>query len=62
MQVMRSIALGRYQGRSKVTGKTFDVPFSPIWFMKDGRIIKLNQHVNTLMLHRAITPDEVLKN
>jgi uncharacterized protein len=51
------IGLGHYQGRSKVTGKTFKVPFAHIWFMKDGRIIKLNHNVNTLMLYRAITVD-----
>ncbi|MBD2067764.1 nuclear transport factor 2 family protein [Leptolyngbya sp. FACHB-671] len=56
------IALGHYQGRSKVTGKPCNVPFSHIWFMKDGRIIKLNHHINTLMPHRAIAPNEVLKN
>lgn len=51
------IGLGHYQGRSKVTGRTFKVPFAHIWFMKDGRIIKLNHNANTLMLYRAITPD-----
>ena len=56
------IASGRYQGGSQVTGKPFNVPFSHIWFMKDGRIIKLNQHINTLMLHRVIAPNEVLKD
>lgn len=55
------IALGHYRGRSKVTGKTFNVPFSHIWSIEDGRIIKLNQHINRSMLHRA-TPDEVLKD
>jgi uncharacterized protein len=56
------ITLGHYQGRSKITGKRFTVPFSHIWFMKDGRIVKLNQHVDTLMLRRAIEPDEVIRN
>jgi uncharacterized protein len=51
------VGLGHYQGRSKVTGKTFKVPFAHVWFMKEGRIIKLNHNVNTLMLHRAITVD-----
>jgi uncharacterized protein len=56
------IALGNYQGRSQVTGKTFDVPFSHIWFLKDGRISKLNYHVDTFVLDRAIAPDNALQN
>jgi uncharacterized protein len=55
------IALGHYQGRSKVTGKIFNIPFSHIWFVKDGRIIRLNQHIDTSILHRAIAPNEVLQ-
>ncbi|MBW4579090.1 MAG: nuclear transport factor 2 family protein [Tildeniella nuda ZEHNDER 1965/U140] len=56
------IALGHYQGRSQVTGKPVDVPFSHIWFLKDGRIIKLNHHVDTVMLDGAIAPDKALQN
>jgi uncharacterized protein len=56
------IALGHYQGRSQVTGKTFDVPFSNIWFLKDGQIAKLNHHVDTFVLECAIAPDKSLQN
>lgn len=56
------VAFGHYQGRSQVTGKTFNVPFSHIWFLKDGRIIKLNHHVDISMLDGVIALDEALQN
>jgi uncharacterized protein len=44
------IASGHYQAHSQVNGKTVDVPFSHIWSLKDGRIIKLSHHADTVML------------
>jgi hypothetical protein len=49
------VSLGYYSGRSKATGREFEVPFAHIWFMKDGQITKVSHHTNTLMLHQAIT-------
>ena len=48
------IALGHYSGRAKATGRTFNVPFAHVWWMRDGRIVKLGHYTNTLLLHRAI--------
>jgi NADPH-dependent 2,4-dienoyl-CoA reductase/sulfur reductase-like enzyme len=47
-----------FVSRSQVTGKTFDVPFSHIWFLKDGQIAKLNHYVDTFVLDRASARDK----
>ena len=49
------VGLGYYSGRSKATSREFKVPFAHVWFMQNGRIVKVNHNANTLMLHRAIT-------
>ena len=49
------IVLGHYSGRAKVTGRTFEVPFAHVWWMRNGKIVKFGHHTNTLLLHRAIT-------
>ena len=46
--------LGRYKGRAAATGRSFEVPFAHIWWMKDGRLAALDQHCDTHLLRLAL--------
>jgi ketosteroid isomerase-like protein len=48
------IGLGHYTGRAKATGRALHVPFVHVWWTRAGKIAKLDQHTNTLILHRII--------
>ncbi|MEO1658076.1 MAG: nuclear transport factor 2 family protein [Pseudomonadota bacterium] len=52
------VVTGQYSGVAKATGKTFEAPFTHIWwFNEDGQIVRMNHSANTLTLHNAITAD-----
>lgn len=50
------IARGRYDGRHKGTGRTIHAQFAHVWWLRDGRIVRFQQHVDTLQVARAMTP------
>jgi ketosteroid isomerase-like protein len=52
------VALGRYQGVAKTTGRSIEVPFVHVWRMRDDRIVALEQHTDTLLIHRALAPED----
>jgi ketosteroid isomerase-like protein len=48
------VALGRYSGTYKATGKSFQADFAHVWKMQDGKVVRFVQYVDTLLVHRAI--------
>lgn len=50
------IALGKYSGAYKATGKSFQANFAHVWRVKDGKAIRFTQYVDTLLVHRALQP------
>jgi uncharacterized protein len=41
------VALGRYRGTAKGTGKLLDVPFVHVWTLHDGRATRFRQFLDT---------------
>jgi ketosteroid isomerase-like protein len=50
------VALGKYSGTYKATGKSFQANFAHVWKFQDGKAIRFIQHVDTLVVHRALQP------
>lgn len=48
------IALGHYSGTYKATGKAFRAPFVHAWTLRDGRIVRFVQYVDTVLVQRAL--------
>jgi len=44
------IVEGRYSGRYKATGKSMDTQFCHVWDVKDGKIARFQQYVDTAKL------------
>jgi ketosteroid isomerase-like protein len=41
------VAIGRYRGVAKHTGKVLDVPFVHIWTLRDGKAVRFRQFLDT---------------
>ena len=50
------IALGKYSGAYKATGKSFQAHFAHVWRVKDGKAFRFTQYVDSLLVHRALEP------
>lgn len=48
------VALGKYSGTYKKTGKSFQANFAHVWKLKDGKAVRFIQYVDTLLVHRAL--------
>ena len=48
------VALGKYSGEYKATGKSFEAKFAHVWKVQDGKAIRFVQYVDTLLVHRAL--------
>jgi uncharacterized protein len=48
------VALGKYSGTYKATGKSFQANFAHVWKVQDGKATQFTQHVDTLLVHRAM--------
>ena len=48
------VALGKYSGTYKATGKSFQADFAHIWKLQDGKAIRFIQYVDTLLVQRAM--------
>jgi len=48
------VALGKYSGTYKRTGKSFQANFAHVWKMSDGKAIRFVQYVDTLVVQRAL--------
>ncbi|TDG11372.1 nuclear transport factor 2 family protein [Seongchinamella unica] len=47
----RVVVLGEYSGSYKATGRSFRSPFAHAWTVKDGKAVRFQQYVDTV-LHR----------
>lgn len=47
------IASGRYSGINKASGKTMNPQLVHIWTLADGKIVRFQQHVDTLAVYQA---------
>lgn len=50
------VAIGKYSGTYKATGKSFQAKFAHVWKVQDGKATSFVQHVDTLLVHRALQP------
>ncbi len=48
------VALGKYSGKYKATGKSFQANFAHIWHVREGRAVRFVQYVDTLLVHQAL--------
>jgi uncharacterized protein len=48
------IALGNYSGRARATGRQFTARFAHVWTLRGGRIIRLQQCADTVVVVRAL--------
>jgi len=48
------ISLGRYTGTGKATGRALDVPFAHVWELRDGKVARFTQHVDTAKFVDAV--------
>ena len=48
------VALGRYCGTYKATGKPQDTQFAHVWRLKDGKAVRFQQYANTLHAAQVI--------
>ena len=49
------IAEGVYSGTYKKTGKAFQADFSHVWKLKNGKIIKFKQYVDSHVVQKTMT-------
>jgi ketosteroid isomerase-like protein len=48
------VALGKYSGTYKATGKSFAANFAHVWKIQDGKAVRFVQYVDTLLVHRSL--------
>jgi uncharacterized protein len=48
------VALGKYSGKYKATGKSFQANFAHVWKIQNGKAIRFVQYVDTLIVQRAL--------
>jgi ketosteroid isomerase-like protein len=48
------VALGKYSGTYKATGKSFQAEFAHVWKIKEGKAVKFVQYVDTALVQRAL--------
>jgi ketosteroid isomerase-like protein len=47
------VALGRYHGTFKATGKTTDAAFAHVYDVRDGKIVRFRQYADTAVVRDA---------
>ncbi len=50
----RIVALGRYAGTYKATGKSFGAEFAHVWTLRDGRAVRFHQYVDSALVQDAL--------
>lgn len=48
------VALGKYSGKYKATGKSFQANFAHVWKLQEGKAVKFVQYTDTLKVHEAL--------
>jgi ketosteroid isomerase-like protein len=49
-------AFGVYSGTYRATGKAMTATFAHLYTLKDGKIVRMEQYVDSLLVNRAIAP------
>jgi uncharacterized protein len=49
------VVLGRYRGIAKDSGRVLDVPFVHVWSIRDGKLIRFRQFLDTAGWNAALT-------
>ena len=50
------VALGKYSGKYKATGKSMQANFAHVWKIQNGKAAQFIQYVDTLLVDRALRP------
>jgi ketosteroid isomerase-like protein len=53
----RVAAFGVYSGTYRATGKFMSAAFAHLYVLRAGKIARMTQYVDTLLVQRALTPD-----
>jgi uncharacterized protein len=48
------VTLGTYTGKYLKTGKSMSVPFAHAWELRDGKIIRMQQYTDTMLIARSL--------
>jgi ketosteroid isomerase-like protein len=48
------ISTGTYSGKYLATGKSMNVPFAHEWEMRDGKIVRFRQFIDTVVIARQL--------
>lgn len=48
------VALGRYSGMYRATGRSMSAAFAHVWTMREGRIVRYRQYADTRKLAEAL--------
>jgi uncharacterized protein len=51
----RVVALGRFCGRPKASGRYVEVPFALVWTMRDGAAVRVDEYTDTALLLEALS-------
>ena len=48
------VAMGRYSGKYKTTGKSFECDFAHAWTIRDGKVVRFKQYVDSALVQEAM--------
>jgi ketosteroid isomerase-like protein len=48
------VTLGRYLGTGQETGVELDVPFAHAWTVRDGKVVRFRQYVDTVKFNEVL--------
>lgn len=48
------VAIGRYSGKYRATGRAMSVPFAHVWTIADGKVVRFVQHTDTLKVSEVL--------
>ncbi len=49
---------GLYAGTYKATGKSFEAEFAHIWSLRDGKVIRFHQYVDSALVQEALKGEQ----
>jgi ketosteroid isomerase-like protein len=52
----RVVALGRFCGTPKASGRYVEVPFALVWTMRGGQAVEVDEYTDTALLLEALRP------
>lgn len=50
------VALGLYSGAYKATGKAFEAEVAHVWTLRDGKVVRFHQYVDSGLVQEALRP------